>query len=452
MDWYRLLRSQVIPLPEDIAKKKWAGDYDGAMAAIDAKLMAALPEGLRDRLLIEKELLPRLRGQRMIGKKEALSIIREKLPGFSEAEFDRYEAEGGIDFLSIDGEKRYYRYVWSMLLDWDRSLIERSGGKLSGNRPVLDEAIAEIRKKGRLGYRIRVRVQLSIEDSAFVPGETYRVHLPVPAACPQQSNIRIFADPDGCVSDENHPQRTVFYERRLSENAPFTVEYEYDNTIVSMASDARPLYPAAAPPTVEDLLEIPPHLQFTPYLKRLAAELMEGKTEPLDAARAFYDYVTRQVTYSYLRDYLLVDNVAEYAAVNRKGDCGAQALLFMALCRIAGIPARWQSCANASPDTTGSHDWCWFHVEPYGWIPCDPSRGGGAYQSGALERWAFYFGHLDPYRMVANRAYMVAFDPPKRHLRNDPYDSQSGEAETDTRGMLPGEIHTERTLVSLQKL
>ncbi len=56
-------------------------------------------------------------------------------------------------------------------------------------------------------------------------------------------------------------------------------------------------------------------------------------------------------------EYFLLDDIAEYCAVNQKGDCGVQALLFITLCRIVGIPARWQSglSVNTVPSarTTG---------------------------------------------------------------------------------------------------
>lgn len=453
VDWKRLLASQVSPLPEDILKKKWAGDFDGALRAIEARLMRDdLPGMLRDRLTIERELIGRLPWQYPFDRDEALAEVRSRIADFSEREFDRYEAEGGIDFVFVGGQKRYFESIYGMLLDWDPNLVERAGGKRSPERPVLDQAIAEIRQNGELGYRIRVRHELRIRDEAFAPGETYRVHLPVPKPSPQQSNIEIIAQPGGVIAPEAHPQRTVFYERTLTENEPFVVEYAYDNIVRHMDCGALPVYPDAEPVTDADLGENPPHLCFTPYLRELARDVRGELTDPMEIARACYDFVTRHVTYSYLRSYVLVDDMAQYVALNLKGDCGAQSLLFIALLRINGIPARWQSCINAGTDSVGSHDWAWFHVEPFGWLPCDCSRGGGALKAGATERWNFFFGNLDPFRMVANSDYFREFAPPKRFLRNDPYDNQRGEVETDTRALRAEEFTVDQTLVSLERI
>ena len=57
-------------------------------------------------------------------------------------------------------------------------------------------------------------------------------------------------------------------------------------------------------------------------------------------------------------------------------------------------------------------------------------------------RHDFYFGNLDPWRMVANRAYCAPFSPEKKFPRADPYDSQRGEMETDKRGLMGCEFST----------
>jgi len=73
-------------------------------------------------------------------------------------------------------------------------------------------------------------------------------------------------------------------------------------------------------------------------------------------------------------------------------------------------------------------------VEPYGWIFADPSYGTAAVRLGKEERRKFYFGNLDPYRMVANSAFARNFSVPKEQWRADPYDNQLGEMESDKRG------------------
>ena len=40
------------------------------------------------------------------------------------------------------------------------------------------------------------------------------------------------------------------------------------------------------------------------------------------------------------------------------------ALTFITLCRIAGIPARWESGFAVAPGDAGCHDWARFYVAP----------------------------------------------------------------------------------------
>lgn len=55
-----------------------------------------------------------------------------------------------------------------------------------------------------------------------------RVHLPLPAACEQQSDIRIEAlyPPNGRPAPEDALQRTVCWEETMTENHEFSVEYD----------------------------------------------------------------------------------------------------------------------------------------------------------------------------------------------------------------------------------
>ncbi|MBQ2462377.1 MAG: transglutaminase domain-containing protein, partial [Clostridia bacterium] len=133
--------------------------------------------------------------------------------------------------------------------------------------------------------------------------------------------------------------------------------------------------------------------------------------------------------YSFVRDYLLLDDIGEYCALNLRGDCGLQAILFITLCRICSIPARWQSGLEYSGDSVGSHDWAQFYLPGWGWLFADCSYGGGAFRAGSALRHAFYFGNIDPARMAANRRFMAELTPNMQTIRRDPCDNQTGEME-----------------------
>ncbi len=547
-----LVRSLATPLPEDILKRKWAGDLEGAQAAIRRRLAGELPQGLRDRLMVEQERLHRLPTQypwnreqafaklcelvpditeaefddlELDGKidflyqerlhrlptqypwnrEQAFAKLCELVPDITEAEFDDLELDGKIDFLYLQGEKRYFVRFHRTLVKTIPALMARSGGRTDGVSPWLDPMIEELRTTGHLGYRITLQGAMHLEDSAFVPG-VYRAHLPVPAPCAQQREIQIEA-PGAELAPEDAPARTAYVERAMDKWEDIPLAYTYVNEIryadpLHQPAPDVPLYPNARPVEPADLAEEAPYLRFTPYLRQLAAELAGAETEPVRKAKRFYDFVTQKVQYSFMRDYFQIDDLGEYCAVNLKGDCGLQALLFILLCRISGIPARWQSgltideyfqiddlgeyCAvnlkgdcglqallfillcrisgiparwqsglTIDEDYVGSHDWAQFYVPGWGWLFADPSYGGGAWRNGNPVRHAFYFGNLDPMRMVANRCFQGELTPVKQQLRIDPYDNQSGElelADPSARPFTGRDLDTDMSLIRRERL
>ena len=107
------------------------------------------------------------------------------------------------------------------------------------------------------------------------------------------------------------------------------------------------------------------------------------------------------------------------------------AILFITLCRLSGIPAKWQSGLSVEPGSAGAHDWAMFYIAPHGWLWADCSYGSSAHRNGEEERRQHYFGNLDPWRMVANSELQAPLVPPVPGWRNDPYDNQMGEIMVD---------------------
>lgn len=432
MDTKMCVDSLSMPLPEDILKRKWAGDLDGAIKAIDRRLKLELPEMLRARLVCERERIRRLPTQYPWNRTEALAKLREIVPSVTEEQFDEWELDGRIDFIYINGEKRYFVRCHRSITKHPE-LVRQAGREVSPVNDWLDPMIREIKEKGSLTRRITLETSIYVEKDDFVPGE-YLMHLPFPAVSAQQSDIRLIeGDPDG-IAPEDAPARTAHWRRQLDEWHEFVLKYSYVSSIqyadpLHQPAPMEPLYPNAAPPCDADLAEFGAFMRFTPYLKALAEDLAKGASTAAEKAWRFYEFITTKVDYSFMRDYFQIDHLNEYCAVNLRGDCGLQALLFIVLCRIGGIPARWQSGMAVEPSYTGSHDWAQFYLDGWGWLFADCSYGGSAYRYGNAERHQFYFGNLDPMRMVANREFQAELTPKLSVLRVDPYDNQAGEVE-----------------------
>lgn len=442
------------PLPEDIAALIAAGEPGEAEQAIEAWLKRDIPQALRARLSLEQVHLAQYRSIYTLDADGLLNALRAHVPDFTMDDLAALRREGWLDCRAMNGQLRYMKDTVDSLLRANPAFAARAGRPLIPQNPVLDRVIASIKNAGAYSADLSIRLTLTIHPDIFVPGR-YLVHLPCPKPSMSQHSIRLIAasPENGIMAPESAPQRTLYFDTVLEENHPFAAEYAYTQTVryADLWTPIKPrvLYSSAPAPTQEDLAPCPPHIVFTPYLVSLAKEITKDDAAPLDKARSVYQWITSHVRYAYQRPYRMIANGAEYTATGLKGDCGLQALLFITLLRILGIPARWESGLYAGPDHVGCHDWAQFYTEEYGWLPADCSYGGSGFRTGNAERRAFYFGNLDPYRFVANSRYFGQFENAKQYLRHDPYDNQSGEAETETRALLRSEYDTLYTLTGL---
>lgn len=453
-------------LPEDIARRKLHGDLAGAIRLIDRRLsQELLPEEMRFCLTAQREMISRMPDNYPYTKEAALALVREHIPDFTEEEFEKRVDAGRIGWIYLNGERRFFDRFFSSMCKSEPAFAKRAGIALPGVESAqkgsagearLDRSARVMKEKGEISNRIRIRAGLRIKDEVFKPGMFVRAHLPIPAKCEQQSEIvlkKIFPE-GGKVSPEDALQRTVCWEVELLENQEFYVEYSYVHT-AKYHDVKQMLEEGNAKGCVQPdffTKEEAPHIVFTPYIRKLAEILTEGVQDPLEKAGRFYDYITCNMKYSFMPAYFILENIADNCAKNLTGDCGVFALLFLTLCRCAGIPACWQSGLTAESDFCGAHDWVRFYVEPYGWLYADPSYGTGAVRLGNEERRRFYFGNLDAYRMVANNAFQAPFTIEKEHWRADPYDNQVGEMETGDRGLRYSEYERSKEVLLCEEI
>ena len=485
-----------VGLPEAVEKMKLCGELEAAVDCIDQRLACTnLPENLRYCLLAEREMIRRMPADFPYTRAEAMDIIRAEIPSYTEEEFDAAIACGQIRFIYLDGEMRIFNRFFSSMCKSvpefrDRTKVALNGGESSGRGSKgdlrLNRSMRIMKEKCALANRITIRATVKVEDTAFKPGMLVRVHVPIAAACEQQSDICIESmfPENGQIAPEDAAQRTVYWEENMQENHEFSVTYSYVHTAkwhdvetvlhgMPMSQGAmqdagsacceaaqRPsgvpelpcLKPEALAEYLKDTAELAPHIEFTPYIRALTEACAQGCTTPLEKAKSFYDFITKNFRYTYMPTYFTLDSIAENCARSFTGDCGVFALLFITMCRCAGIPAEWQSGFAAEPEFVGGHDWARFYAEPFGWLFADPSFGIGARRNENEERRQFYFGNLDPYRMVANRAFQAPFTVDKRYFRTDPYDNQYGEIETEDRGLRYDESTRKAEIVSFEEI
>lgn len=462
------LAALTAPLPEDIEKLKWHGDFNRALRLIEARLKKDLPEMMKERLRLEREIISRLPLQYPYTTEQAMELAAEKVGEFTAEELEKLIDDNAVDWLFIEGERRIKDDFFDNLVKtradirervYDKSLLE--DGIQEGI--LRDKTVKKMKESGGLAYYFHIKTTMKIRQDAVEQGKKVRVYLPIPLEYSQVRNFRLLytSMEPLCTAPPLWPQRTVCFEAEAGNDNCFSIEYEFENHTPYTALDE----PCAEGGEADGEKTLPdgsrlkdwmgeqlPQIRFTPFLKSLAGEITGEETDPLRKAKLIYDYITSHVGYSFVRSYFTITDIPGYAASGQKGDCGIQALLFITLCRIAGIPARWQAGLYASPRDIGCHDWAQFYIEPYGWLYADCSFGGGAYRDGKEERREFYFGNLDPFRIPMNSEFGWQFTPPMRWHGSDPYDNQMGEAEYEDRALVYGEFETLQEIVEIREL
>jgi hypothetical protein len=145
----------------------------------------------------------------------------------------------------------------------------------------------------------------------------------------------------------------------------------------------------------------------------LALKVTQGKTSPLDKARAIYDYVFTTMRYDKTGTGWGHGDVL-YACDAKKGNCTDFHSLFIAMARSQGIPARFEIGFPLPPDQhsaeiAGYHCWSDFWIDSKGWIPVDISE---AWKH--QEKRDYFFGSHDVNRMQFSMGRDLVLNPPQQ--------------------------------------
>jgi hypothetical protein len=128
----------------------------------------------------------------------------------------------------------------------------------------------------------------------------------------------------------------------------------------------------------------------------LSSMLTKGTGTACEETRAFYDYVTENMSYS---GYNPGDAGARQAALTLSGDCTEFSDLLVALNRSVGIPARFMEgvmcCTDFGYDEGQiKHNWVEVYLPGAGWSPIDPTWGRFP------DRREEYFAHMTPDHII----------------------------------------------------
>ncbi len=404
-------------------------------------------------LEFELERMSRIRKDYSLKKEDIYTQLHANITNLTPREFSGWISRGWFDLKKIDGktcffrhgvENLYYRHpelrARGIHLD-DEKTADGERKALQFVRDVKAES-ARLNTNYVLPRTYRVVEHAKLAGDVLVPGDTVKAWLPVPRIYPFQYGFKLLKSSFApiAIAPETSSIRSVYSEATNKGGAPLelSLEYEFTSEVVhftlnpAMIQSIDPLEPALNP-----YLQEGPHVVFTPEMKALSAKIVGSEANPMLEAKKIYDWQCEHLLYSCARQYSTLTNISDSVRRNGYGDCGEHALLFITLCRYNGIPARWQSGWMLLPGHPSPHDWSEIYLAPYGWLPVDPTMGNYVMHvftalspQEQIEVRDFYFGGLDPCRLIFNSDHSQKLEPPKKYFRSDDVDFQCAEIET----------------------
>lgn len=111
------------------------------------------------------------------------------------------------------------------------------------------------------------------------------------------------------------------------------------------------------------------------FIQDLSKKVVGEEKNTYWIARKIFDYVRNTLEYKLEGGW----NVAPVVLQRGTGSCSEYTFSFIALCRAAGLPARYVGSIVVRDDDASIdevfHRWSEVYLPNYGWIPIDPSRG-----------------------------------------------------------------------------
>ncbi|MCZ8518660.1 transglutaminase TgpA family protein [Paenibacillus caseinilyticus] len=193
-------------------------------------------------------------------------------------------------------------------------------------------------------------------------------------------------------------------ELRFSERQPYPKTYQIVSQVPVVDEAALRQLPAGTPPGADEFLALPANLPER--VKRLAADITAGASNPYDKAKKIEQYLQTTFPYTNKPDLSKArsrDFVDRFLFEIKEGYCDYYSSAMAVMARSVGLPARWVKgySSGSTPldqaeimglipgqammdaDAAGTytvrnadaHSWVEVYFSGYGWVPFEPTAG-----------------------------------------------------------------------------
>ncbi|MDR2148349.1 MAG: transglutaminase-like domain-containing protein [Tannerella sp.] len=373
-------------------------------------------------------------------KDDVTAYIQKYYPGVDDTALDKWVADGSLEAMTINGERKYFDRAAPNLFRINRDAKRQKEHIDGGQNPdaitlFKQKDIPEIVAGEAQSVTVKIKYAVTLKPDAVPDGETVRCWLPFPNEnCSRQSEIRLISanDSNYVISPKEYAHRTLYMQKIARKGEPLTFEIAFSYRSVPVFADVENsrsgLFQLSSEETDEYLSERPPHIVFSKNIKDLSEKIIGNEKDPVLKVKRIFEYIDQNYPWAGAREYSTVPNIPEYVMENGHGDCGMKTLLFITLARYNGIPAKWESGFMVHPGAKNLHDWGAYFVDGRGWIPVDQSFGLNKWADETRERY-FYMTGTDAYHLAVNTDYSRPLFPEKIHPRSETVDFQRGELE-----------------------
>jgi len=384
----------------------------------------------------------RIKADFTMSASETDTLLKKEVGNYTLSERELWERNNWLESRVIDGEKQYFkRAVSNLILILKSKQPARKCEQIldSQSRFCLEHSRRVIMAAGSSGkpvipVKLKINYQLTVKADAVPAGEIVRCWLPWPHENhSRQTNVKLLKMvPESYrIAPDSVEQRSVYCEQKAIKGMPviFNLQFEYVsmaqyfelNKIKALSSGTSKA--ASKRYTAEQY----PQIVFTDEIRRLSDSIAGGTSNQAEKVRKIYYWINDHIIWTGALEYSIIPFIPGYVLANRRGDCGMQTMLFMAMARYQHIPVKWQSGWMMHPHEVNLHDWCEVFYDGIGWVPLDMSFN--LQKSDNLREKEFYISGIDAYRLIINDGIGSRLVPDKKFSRSEPFDFQRGEVE-----------------------
>jgi len=255
------------------------------------------------------------------------------------------------------------------------------------NRKVYKLAIKD-KQMYRLSETRRARVEYLWALNNYGPGDVMglTLNIALPMELPNQrllTDVEFSVPPTRTTADRWGQRCALFDLGKVAAGTKTTLTY-------SLNAEVSAIRYLIIPENTGTLDDIPKEIRekytvdgsryriSSPYIQEAVKKAVGDEKNPYWIARKIYDFLIDKVKYEMVGGW----DVPEVVLKRGSGSCSEYTFAFVALCRAAGLPARYQGSIVVRGDDASIdeafHRWAQVYLPNYGWVPVDASRGDKA--------------------------------------------------------------------------